>query len=103
MFERSADQDLFVETTRKFLEAECPSSKLRELGRTDAGFEPDLWRRGAELGWTSLVVPEEAGGGSVSGSPVLDLTLLAWQFGAHAAPGPLSPTNLVGRGIGPVG
>jgi len=100
MFERSTDQDVFVETTRKFLEAECPSPKLRELGRTDAGFEPDFWRQGAELGWTSLVVPEEKGGGSVSGSPVLDLTLLAWEFGVHAAPGPLSPTNLVAAALG---
>jgi alkylation response protein AidB-like acyl-CoA dehydrogenase len=100
MFERNTDQDLFAETTRKFLETECPSTKLRELGRTDGGFDPDLWRRGAELGWTSLVVPEDAGGGSISESGVLDLVLLAYEFGAHAAPGPLQPANLVAAALG---
>jgi len=100
MFERSADQELFTETTRKFLETECPSSTLRDLGRTDTGYEPDLWRRGAELGWTSLVVPEAAGGGSISDSGVLDLVLLAYEFGAHAAPGPLLPANVVAAALG---
>jgi alkylation response protein AidB-like acyl-CoA dehydrogenase len=100
MFERNADQDLFAETTRKFLEAECPSPKLRELGSTESGFDSELWRRGAELGWTSLVVPEEAGGGSVSGSGGLDLVVLAYEFGTHAAPGPLQATNLVAAALG---
>src|SRR3984885_6852725 len=100
MFERSADQELFEETTRRFLESLCPLTKLRDLAGTKAGFEPDYWRQGAELGWTSLVVPEDAGGGSVSGSGVLDLLLLAFEFGLHAAPGPLGPTNLVAAAIG---
>jgi alkylation response protein AidB-like acyl-CoA dehydrogenase len=100
MFERSADQELFEDTTRRFLDSHSPVTKLRDLAGTKAGFEPDYWRQGAELGWTSLVVPEEAGGGSVSGSGVLDLALLAYQFGLHAAPGPLGPTNLVGAAVG---
>jgi alkylation response protein AidB-like acyl-CoA dehydrogenase len=100
MFERSADQELFEETTRRFLESHSPLTKLRDLAGTKAGFEPDFWRQGAELGWTSLVVPEAAGGGSVSGSGVLDLALLAYQFGRHAAPGPLGPTNLVAAAVG---
>jgi alkylation response protein AidB-like acyl-CoA dehydrogenase len=100
MFERSADQELFEDTTRRFLESQTPVAKLRDLAGTKAGFEPDYWRQGAELGWTSLVVPEDAGGGSVSGSGVIDLALLAYQFGLHAAPGPLGPTNLVAAAIG---
>lgn len=100
MFERSADQELFEETTRRFLEAEAPLSKARALAGTKAGFEPEYWRRGAELGWTSLLVPEEAGGGSVSDRPVDDAVLLAYQFGLHAAPGPLSPANLVAAALG---
>jgi alkylation response protein AidB-like acyl-CoA dehydrogenase len=100
MFERSADQELFEETTRRFLDAECPLTKIRDLAGTKAGYEPDFWRKGAELGWTSLVVPEDAGGGSVSGSGVLDLVLLGYEFGLHAAPGPLGPTNLVAAALG---
>jgi alkylation response protein AidB-like acyl-CoA dehydrogenase len=100
MFDCSADQELFEETTRRFLEAEAPLTKARALAGTKAGFEPEYWRKGAELGWTSLVVPEEAGGGSVSPAPVADLLLLAHQFGLHAAPGPLAPVNLVGAALG---
>jgi alkylation response protein AidB-like acyl-CoA dehydrogenase len=100
VFERSADQELFAETTAKFLETQCPPTTLRELKDSRVGFEPGLWRRGAELGWASLVVPETAGGGSISDSGVLDLVLLAYEFGSHAAPGPLLPANVVGAALG---
>jgi alkylation response protein AidB-like acyl-CoA dehydrogenase len=100
MFDTSEDQELFQETTRRFLEAEAPVTKLRALAGSKEGYEPDYWRRGAELGWTSLVVPEDSGGGSVSGSGVLDLLLLSYEFGRHAAPGPLGPTNVVAAALG---
>ena len=94
-FTLTDDQDFFRETTQKFLSTECPIVKVRELRSSSAGFEPDFWRQGAELGWTSLVVPEEHGGGSVSGRGVSDLTLVADAFGTHVAPGPLLPCNVV--------
>ena len=100
MFPQSSDQALLAETTKKFLEAECPLPKIRELADSTAGFEPEFWRDGAELGWTSLVVPKEAGGGSVSEGGVRDLALVAYQFGLHAAPGPLSGTNVVAAALG---
>ncbi|WP_436790164.1 acyl-CoA dehydrogenase family protein, partial [Yinghuangia sp. YIM S10712] len=55
--------------------------------------------RAAELGWTSLLVPEELGGGSISGHGVRDLALLAEQLGAGIAPGALLPTNTVLAGL----
>lgn len=93
------DQEFFRDTTRKFLEGECPIVQVRELAASAAGFERDYWRQGAELGWTSLLVPEELGGGSISGSGVVDLTLVADAFGAHVAPGPLLPANVVAAAI----
>ena len=100
MFETTEDQELFQETTRRFLEAEAPLTKLRALAGSKEGFETSYWRQGAELGWTSLVVPEDAGGGSISGNGVLDLMLVAYEFGLHAAPGPLGPTNVVAAALG---
>jgi len=91
----SDDQEFFRDTTRKFLGSECPIPKVRELRASDAGFEPDYWRQGCELGWTSLLVPEEHGGGSVSGDGPADLALVAHAFGLHVAPGPLIPCNVV--------
>jgi alkylation response protein AidB-like acyl-CoA dehydrogenase len=93
------DQEFFRDTTRKFLDQECPIATVRQLAGSDAGLMPDYWRRGAELGWTSLLVPESLGGGTVSGSGVADLALLADAFGAQVAPGPLLPTNVVAATI----
>ncbi len=95
----SDDQEFFRDTTQKFLESECPLVTVRELAASDDGFERDYWRQGAELGWTSLLVPEELGGGSISGSGVVDLTLVADAFGAHVAPGPLLPANIVAAAL----
>ena len=93
------DQELFCATTRRFLERECPLRTVRELARSDDGFERDYWRQGAELGWTSLLVPPAFGGGAITGAGVTDLAALAGLFGAHVAPGPLLPVNLVAAAL----
>jgi alkylation response protein AidB-like acyl-CoA dehydrogenase len=100
VFTRTEDQQLFEHTTRRFLESECPLDTIRDLAAHPVGYEAAFWQRGAELGWTSLVVPAEAGGGSVSGEGVRDLSLVAHQFGLHAAPGPLLGSNVVAAAIG---
>ena len=94
------DQQLFLSTTSKFLDELVPPAEIRRLRDDPAGYSPDYWRRGAELGWTSLLVPESAGGGSISGNGLVDLTLVAHEFGTHAAPGPLLPTNVVAGALG---
>ena len=63
----SPEQLLFASTANSFLEKEASLSRLRELHAAGTSFEADWWRRAAELGWTSLLVPEDLGGGSVSG------------------------------------
>ena len=89
------DQQLFRETTVKLLRELVPVAELRRLRDDPAGFDARYWRRGAELGWTSLLVGEDRGGGSISGDGLVDLTLVAHEIGRHAAPGPLVPTNVV--------
>ncbi len=94
------DQEFFCSTTRRYLRRECPLPAVRALARSEAGFDRDAWRQGAALGWTSLLVPAELGGGSISGAGVGDLACLAEVFGAHVAPGPLLPVNLVAGALG---
>lgn len=86
---------LFASTTQSFLEKGAPLARVRELHDTGTPFEIDWWRRAAELGWTSLLVPEELGGGSVSGDGVADLALVAELSGRTVAPGPLHPVSVV--------
>ena len=95
LLELSSDQEFFRETTARFLLEHAPAGELRRLRDDPVGFDPEYWRRGAELGWTSLLVDEEHGGGTISGAGLVDLTLVAYEFGRRAAPGPLLPTNIV--------
>lgn len=91
----NSDQEFFRDTTAKFLTEQVPVDELRRHRHDPAGFDASYWRRGAELGWTTLLVAEDHGGGSISGSGIVDLTIVAHEFGRHAAPGPLVPTNVV--------
>jgi alkylation response protein AidB-like acyl-CoA dehydrogenase len=101
--ELTSDQEFFAETTRKFLGASAPAPELRALRHDPAGFHAEYWKQGAELGWTSLLVSEEDGGGSISGQPLSDLALVAFEFGRHAAPGPLISSNVVAAAMSRVG
>ena len=99
LLELSHDQAFFQETSARFLAAHAPVDELRRLRDDPTGFDRDYWKRGAELGWTSLLVAEEHGGGSISGRGLVDLTLIAYEFGHSAAPGPLEPTNVVAAAL----
>ena len=93
--ELTEEQEFFQQTTRKFLAAECPITTVRALESDPAGFDGDYWRRGAGLGWTSMLVPEANGGGSLSEHGLLDLVLVAEQMGRLVSPGPLVAVNVV--------
>jgi alkylation response protein AidB-like acyl-CoA dehydrogenase len=99
----TSDQDLFWQTTAKFLLDQVPAAEIRRLRQDARGFDPSYWRSGAQLGWVSLLVPEELGGGTISGQGVVDLSLVAHEFGRRAAPGPLLGTNVVASALGECG
>jgi alkylation response protein AidB-like acyl-CoA dehydrogenase len=89
------DQELFRETTAKLLNQLAAPAAVRALRDHPNGFAAEYWRRGADLGWTSLLVSEAHGGGSISSRGLVDLALVAYEFGRHAAPGPLGVVNVV--------
>jgi alkylation response protein AidB-like acyl-CoA dehydrogenase len=91
----TADQRLLQSTTAGFLAGTSSVAVARALQAEGRSFDRDTWRRGAELGWTSLLVPEDLGGGSVSGAGLIDATIIAEQLGAIAAPGPFLAVNVV--------
>jgi alkylation response protein AidB-like acyl-CoA dehydrogenase len=95
----SEDQQFFRETTDRFLTEQVPPDTLRGLRYDPIGYDPAYWRRGAELGWTSLLVSEEHGGGTISDSGLADAGLVAYEFGRHAAPGPLAVVNVVAAAL----
>ena len=103
LLDLSSDQEFFRDTTARFLHEHASPAELRRLRDDAAGFDPSYWRKGADLGWTSLLVDEQHGGGTISGSGLADLTLVAYEFGRRAAPGPLVATNVVAGALSAAG
>jgi alkylation response protein AidB-like acyl-CoA dehydrogenase len=93
------DQEFFHDTTRRFLAAEVPLTEVRALYETPDGFDPQWWRAGAELGWTSCFVPEVHGGGTLSGAPTADAAIVAEELGRMVSPGPFLPVNVVAAAL----
>ncbi|CEJ15721.1 Acyl-CoA dehydrogenase [bacterium YEK0313] len=58
------DQRLLQDAARGFVSEKSPVAALRRLRdeRVADGFDRALWRDMAEMGWTGILVPEEAGG-----------------------------------------
>ena len=72
----SDDQEMFRATTRKFLEQVAPMARVRELWSSDEGFDRSAWAQAAELGWFAAFADEGDGGGSVSGRPLADASIV---------------------------
>lgn len=97
------EQELVRDTTKRFLADQCPVTAVRALADSALGYDRQWWRRGAELGWTAMLVPEEHGGGSPSGDGLLDLVVVAEEMGRMVSPGPLVPINVVAAALARAG
>jgi alkylation response protein AidB-like acyl-CoA dehydrogenase len=91
----SDDQEMFRATTRKFLEQVAPMARVRELWSSDEGFDRSAWAQAAELGWFAAFADEGDGGGSVSGRPLADASIVVEEAGRALFAGPVIPTNIV--------
>ena len=87
-FDFNADQYLFQEATRKFLDDNYDLSKVRTLVQGD-GFDRELWASLAQTGAFSMLVPEEHGG---MGLTFLDLALVLEEYGRALVPSPVAET-----------
>jgi alkylation response protein AidB-like acyl-CoA dehydrogenase len=91
----TADQDLLRETSERFIESHLPLARVRELIDSALDVDPKYLTGAAELGWFAALVPEELGGGSVSGFGVLDAAIFAELRGRRVQPGAFIDTNVV--------
>ena len=94
------DEKMLRDSARKFLSDTLPIDKLRKLVAADHvdAYESDtqpvfhdesIWKQIVELGWTTLAVPEEAGG---AGMKTVAVVALAEEAGRAALPSPLITT-----------
>jgi len=84
-FGLSEEQRLLQDTIRRWLEAECPTTRTRTIMERPTRHDPALWQGLAELGVAGLVVPTEHGG---AGLELLDAALAAEMLGWCCTPGP---------------
>jgi alkylation response protein AidB-like acyl-CoA dehydrogenase len=98
--ELASEQRGLLDATRSYLHRSASPSVIRELAMDGPALDRDYWRQAAELGWTSLLVPEDRGGGSMTDNPYTDLAVIAEESGRHVAPGPLVPANIVAAALG---
>ncbi|MBL7500239.1 acyl-CoA/acyl-ACP dehydrogenase [Frankia sp. CNm7] len=97
------EQRMLVDASARFIARTCPLEKVREGTYAGAGFAAAYRRQAGELGWYSLLVPDELGGGSVSGNGVLDAALVAYHRGRALQPGPFVGTNVVAYALAAAG
>jgi alkylation response protein AidB-like acyl-CoA dehydrogenase len=79
-------------TVRKFLAAECPPAEVRKLMESETAFDPELWRKMAEQGWTGIIFPEEYGG---FGMGMVEMAAALEEMGRALLPGPYFSTVLM--------
>jgi alkylation response protein AidB-like acyl-CoA dehydrogenase len=85
-------QQTLKNTVRKFLAAECPMAEVRRLMDTPTAYDPALWRKMAEQGWTGIIFPEQYGG---FGMGMVEMAATLEEMGRALLPGPFFSTVLM--------
>src|SRR5271163_3992965 len=98
-FGLTADQEMLRDATDRLIASKCTVSEIRNHFGDPHGFPDDYLRMAAELGWFAMFIPEELGGGTVSGNSVLDAAMVGEIRGRHIQPGPFTMSNVVSASL----
>ncbi len=84
------EHEMLRRTARDFLANNCPKELVRRMeDEDDKGYEPELWRKMADLGWLGIIFPEKYGG---TERDFFDLVILLEEMGRFLLPSPFIPT-----------
>ncbi len=92
----SDEQTMLRDTARRFLDDKAPIAAVRRVMETDRGFDDDLWREIAALGWLAMAIPEEYGG---AGFTVLEQAILAEELGRSLCAVPYLSSIVLGADL----
>ena len=89
-----ADQDLrlIADSVSAFTRADADLARMRRLRGAQPGYDRDVWRKLAEMGWTGLLVPEAHGGAGLGFS---HMRVVAEGLARVLAPEPLAPVAVL--------
>lgn len=90
--ELDESHELLRRSAREFLEQRFPLTRLREVEKSELGFDPALWREMAGLDWAGLAFPEELGG---AGADFLSLYALHLELGRALVPSPQLSSSVI--------
>ena len=88
-FSLSKDQKMIQDSVKDFLDKECPPDRVRELEEDERGYDPEMWQKMAELGWTGIMFPEEYNG---TEGDFIDLMIVIEEMGRRLLPSPFFST-----------
>ena len=55
-FGLSEQQEMLKKTARDFFKTELPKTLVKELAKEPKGYQPEMWKKMADLGWVGLVL-----------------------------------------------
>jgi len=89
------DQRMLQDSARELLNNEAPVEALRKLrdDKDPLGYSPELWKRMVEMGWASIILPEEYGGLDFG---FLGLGVVLEEAGRTLSASPLLSSAVVG-------
>lgn len=99
----SEDQQALLDVSERFMSQSCPLATVRDAEARGGPFMASYRRQAAELGWYSMLVPDELGGGCISGNGVFDAALIAYKRGALLQPGSFVGTNVTAWAVATAG
>jgi acyl-CoA dehydrogenase len=80
------EQAMISDAARDFLAASAPISRARAMRDSGTPFDPALWAQMVALGWSALLIDEDAGG---FGLGMTELALVCEHLGGNLTPHPL--------------
>jgi acyl-CoA dehydrogenase len=92
------EQQFLKDSASKFFQDNAPIAHFRELrdSNNELGYDHELWKKMAELGWAGILVSEEYGGSDFG---MMGMGTILEEAGKTLTPSPLFATGLIGASL----
>ena len=84
-------QEMFKKVASDFVKAEVPAHQMTQWYKNKQTYQPQLVKKGAELGWLGMMLPEQYGGAEVSAT---DCAVVFEELGRGPVPGPFFTSGI---------